>query len=50
MRCVLSRESIATKEAGMKKQLEKKVLEKEAVLWGKMKNTLDRDEIRVCRK
>ncbi len=34
----------------MKKQLEKEVLEKEALLWGKVKNTLDRDEIRVCRK
>ncbi len=34
----------------MKRRLEKEVLEKEAVLWGKMKNTPDRNEIRVCRK
>jgi len=34
----------------MKKQLEKKTLEKEAVLWTKAKNTLDRDDVRLCRK
>ena len=34
----------------MKKRLDKKVLEKEMILWGKMKNALDKDEIRICQK
>jgi hypothetical protein len=34
----------------MKKQLGKKTLEKEAVLWTKAKNSLDRDDVKMCRK
>ncbi|OPY68577.1 MAG: hypothetical protein A4E57_01686 [Syntrophorhabdaceae bacterium PtaU1.Bin034] len=34
----------------MKKQLDKETLKKETVLWRKMKNSLSRDDIRVCRK
>jgi hypothetical protein len=34
----------------MEKRLEKETLEKEALLWSKMKNALNRDEVRVCRK
>jgi len=34
----------------MKKQLEKEILEKEAALWTKTKSSLDRDEVKLCRK
>jgi hypothetical protein len=34
----------------MKKQLDRKTLEKEALFWEKAKNAMDRDEIRVCLK
>lgn len=42
--------TIAEGGKAMKKQLETKTLEKEAVLWTKTKNGLDRDDVRVCRK
>jgi hypothetical protein len=34
----------------MKKRLDKKTLEKEALFWSKRKNVLDRDEVKGCRK
>ena len=34
----------------MKKRLDKKTLEKEALFWSKRKNVLDRDEVKACRK
>ena len=34
----------------MKKRLGKKTREKEAVLWTRVKNSLDRDDVRTCRK
>ena len=34
----------------MKKQLDRKTLEKEALFWAKRKNVLDRDEVKACRK
>lgn len=34
----------------MKKQLGKKTLEKEALFWIERKNTLERDEVKACRK
>jgi hypothetical protein len=41
---------ITARRRDMKKQLDKETLKKEAILWGKMKNALGRDDIRVCRK
>lgn len=42
---------LATKRGGaMKKKIGKKLLAREALFWGKMKNTLSRPEIKVCRK
>jgi len=34
----------------MKKQLDRKALEKETLFWAKRKNVLDRDEVKACRK
>jgi len=34
----------------MKKRLDKKTLEKEALLWRGAKNALNREEVKVCRK
>ena len=34
----------------MKKQLDPKTLEKEALFWKNRKNVLDRDEVKACRK
>ena len=34
----------------MKKQLGKKTLEKESLVWAKIKNALDRDEVKLCHK
>ncbi len=34
----------------MKKPLSQAAREKEVLLWARIKNTLDRDEIKVCRK
>ena len=49
-RCVLPGVDCRKGGRSMKKEPEKKVLEKEAVLWSKMKSTLDRDDIRMCKK
>jgi hypothetical protein len=34
----------------MKKRLDKKTLEREALLWKGAKNALTRDDVKVCRK
>lgn len=34
----------------MKKPLSRTTIEKETLFWAKVKNTLDRDDIKVCRK